>query len=256
MKRLTEQLFFLPPAFRAGQTSSPSISPTQTNEVPSRVGTNEFGFGQITQQLLGLLQGAYCQPIAIRTGEQVIRSGCPLRFIYVVRAGYFKAEYALHNGQHQITQFLCPDDLLGLDGMATGWHYLDFMALCDCNLVRVDYEQLNYWLKANTDLKVLFDKIVGRTLIEAQDHIFSLGSHNTEQKLTYFLLDFQGRQGNQVSAELRLPMGRDDLASYLGVTVESLSRAFALLERNRLLNVSNRLVSEIDTEGLTCLLLR
>ncbi len=191
----------------------------------------------------------------MRSEQQILRSGDSLRYIYIVRVGYLKTEYALPSGQYQVTEFIKPTDCFGADGIANGSHYSNRVALCDGSLIQIDYLQLHKHLQTNLGIQLLLDKIMSQAWIKAQDHVFSLGAHSSEQKLAYFLLDFYREQDNQGSTPKRLPMGREDLGSYLGITAECLSRCFTTLERNQLLRVSNRLLSWLNVDGLVQLLL-
>ena len=190
MKQLAQRLCFTSPAGLAGPSASPSSfssrsSPNLSDTAPSDVSPIPLG-----EQLIAELPSTCWQPVVMRSGQYILRAGDALRSIYVVRAGYLKSEYALPNGQYQITQFLQPTDCFGIDGIASGSHYLDWVALCDGSLVRIDYAQIHHHIQTNPGMQLLLDKIMSQGWVQAQDHVFSLGTHTSEQKLAYFLLDF------------------------------------------------------------------
>lgn len=254
MKELAKSLSFLPAVVLAGSSASLSGSPSRSHPNPPHSAKPTEPSRPFGEQLLDQLPSTSWRSVAMRSGQQILRAGDSLRYIYIVRTGYLKTEYALPNGQYQVTQFIKPTDCFGIDGIANGSHYLNWVALCEGSLIRIDYSQLQQHLQTNPGIQLLLDKIMSEGWIKAQDHVFSLGAHTSEQKLAYFLLDFYRDQDNQELVCMQLPMGREDLGSYLGVTVECLSRCFTNLERYQLLHVSNRLLSELNVEGLVKLL--
>jgi CRP/FNR family transcriptional regulator len=116
--------------------------------------------------------------------------------------------------------------------------------------------KLLFHIDSEPEIRNIFDTILGRTINQFEEHLFSLGSHSAEQKLAFFLLDFHKRQ-KQLNIDLRmmrLPMSREDLKSYLGMTSETLSRSFAFLEKNNYLQVKNRNISNINYDRLSQLI--
>ena len=97
---------------------------------------------------------------------------------------------------------------------------------------------------------------MSRALYLTQEHLFSLANHNSEQKLAYFLIAYQSRLHKlklQVNT-IKLPMNREDLTSYLGMTSETLSRAFSYLEKGQYIQVRNRMISNVNYKKLNLLL--
>lgn len=198
----------------------------------------------------------YITKVKMKRGDPIIRNGDPLNYLYNLRIGYCKLEFSLSNGQYQINHFAFPGDLLGIDGIAERKHRLDITALSDGELCMIEFNIFNQLVATESKIRSIFDTILGRSINRIEEHLFSLGSHSAEQKLAFFLLDFHKRQ-KQLNIDLRmmrLPMSREDLKSYLGMTSETLSRSFAFLERNGYLQVRNRNLSNIDYDRLSLLI--
>jgi CRP/FNR family transcriptional regulator len=253
MKRLADRLALSPPTNLLGHHSSPANSLVSNLSNAPHLSVAKGRIASLGDQLIRQLPTEYVHKTKIASGAYVTRSGEAMQFLYLLDAGAVKVEYSLPNGQYQIITFLYPGNLFGSDGVLTGTHYYDQIALSDGVVYRISFEVFNRLMPTQTNLAHLYEKIMSQAVAQAQDHVFSLGKHTTEQKLALFLLDFQDRQPNSV-LDLRLPMGRIDLASYLGITIESLSRAFAFLERNHLVQVSNRLLTDLHVNGLVKLL--
>ncbi len=207
----------------------------------------------LDNQLINELPNKYVTKIKIKKGDPIIRNGDKLNFLYNLRIGYCKLEFSLSNGQYQINHFAYPGDLLGIDGIADGKHRLDVSALSDGELCAIEYKTLTDLIMLEPKIRYVYEKMLSQSVNNVEEHLFSLGSHSAEQKLAFFLLNFHNRQ-KQLNIDLRmmrLPMSREDLKSYLGMTSETLSRSFAFLERNNFLEVKNRNINNIDYERLT-----
>lgn len=204
-------------------------------------------------ELLSNLPTKYVTKIKMKKGDPIIRNGDPLNYLYNLRIGYCKLEFSLSNGQYQINHFGFPGDLLGIDGIAEKKHRLDITALSDGELCIIEFNTFTKLIDSEPEIRHIFETILGRSINRIEEHMFSLGSHSAEQKLAFFLLDFHKRQ-KQLNIDLRmmrLPMSREDLKSYLGMTSETLSRSFAFLEKNHCLQVKNRNISNINYERLS-----
>lgn len=198
------------------------------------------------------LPNQYVHKFKIKKGDPIFHSGDDIHSIYNMKIGFAKVEYALPNGQHQINQFAIPGDLLGLDGIADGKHHLDAYALSDGEVCGISFSQLKNIMKLDSDISSLIERSMSEALNSTQEHIFSLGTHGAEEKLAYFLIDYRNRLSRLSlrTDTLRLPMSREDLRSYLGVTIETLSRSFTYLENNGFIRVKNREIIFIDSTGL------
>lgn len=252
MKRLADRLASPPPTAWLGYSSSPANYPTfDSSHVPSGLG-RRTRVASLGDQLAACLPAQCLQKTKIATGTYVTRAGGAMKSLYLLDAGSVKVEYNLPNGQNQVLKFLNPGDLFGHDGVASSAHCFDRIALTDSVAYRISLEGLNQSMLKDPNLQLLYEKMMSQIIVKTQDHIVALCKFNTEQKLAFFLLDFQ--ECHPITNNVRLPMGREDLASYLGVTTESLSRAFAFLERNQLVQVSNRLLTDLHIDGLVRLL--
>lgn len=198
------------------------------------------------------LPSQYVHKFKIKKGDPIFHCGDDIHSIYNMKIGFAKVEFTLPNGQHQINQFVMPGDLIGLDGIADGKHHLDAYALSDGEMCGISFSQIKNIMKTDSDFSVIMERCMSEILNRAQEHIFSLGTHSAEEKLAFFLIHYRNRLDklNMRTDVLRLPMSREDLKSYLGVTTETLSRSFTYLEKSGYINVKNRDISFVDDAGL------
>ena len=194
----------------------------------------------------------------IKKGDPIFHSGDDIHSIYNLKMGFAKVEYTLPNGQHQINEFAISGDLLGLDGIADGKHHLDAYALSDGEICSISFNKLQNIINTDREAAVVIEKYMSDTLNRTQEHIFSLGTHSAEEKLAFFLINYRNRMAklHMRTDTLRLPMSREDLRSYLGVTIETLSRSFTFLEKNGCIEVKNREINFIDGSSLEKFILK
>ena len=205
---------------------------------------------------LDFITSQYTQKVKIKAGDPIFRNGDSIHSLYTVRVGFIKIEYCLPNGHHQVNHFATNGDLIGTDGIANGKHQLDATALTDGELCSLNFNRIQLLIKDNPKIQKSVDCAMSRELNNTHEHLYSLGSHNVEQRLAFFLIQLHTKLGVMHSAlrAIRLPMSREDLKSYLGVTTESLSRAFTNLEKKGYFKVRNKEISAIDFERLKKLL--
>jgi len=199
------------------------------------------------------LTGQYTHKIKVNAGDPIFHDGESIHSLYTVRVGFVKVEYCLPNGNHQINNFASNGDLIGGDGIANGKHQLDATAISDGELCCINFERLQSLIKENATIKKAIDYAIERELISTQEHLFSMRSHTVEQKLAFFILHLTNKMGALHSnlRFVRLPMNRDELKSYLGVTTESLSRAFTSLEKRGFFRVKNKDIGNINFKALS-----
>ena len=201
---------------------------------------------------LDSLTTKYTQKMKIKAGDPIFHNGDSIHSLYTVRVGFIKVEYSLPNGHHQVNHFATNGDLIGADGIANGKHQLDATALTDGELCSLSFARIQSLISENPNIQKAIECAMSRELNNTQEHLFSLGSHTVEQKLAFFIIHLHNKLGGLHSNLrcIRLPMSRDDLKSYLGVTIESLSRAFTSLEKKGYFQVRNKDVAEIDFKRL------
>jgi CRP/FNR family transcriptional regulator len=205
---------------------------------------------------LEILTGQYTQKMKIKAGDPIFHNGDPIHSLYTVRVGFVKVEYSLPNGHHQVNHFATNGDLIGADGIANGKHQLDAIAISDGELCCINFNNIQSLMKKDIAIQKAIDYAMSREIISTQEHLFSMGSHTVEQKLAFFILQLVNKLGALHSnlRFIRLPMNREELKSYLGVTTESLSRAFTSLEKKKYFQVKNREISEINFQKMNELL--
>lgn len=186
-----------------------------------------------------------------RGGEHLFRTGDPIRFLYRVIAGTFKSYYIHENGDEQVIGFYMPGDLVGCEALADGCAAFSVVALDTANVQRLgpipNEETLRDAPIGNRDMVAELQKEVLRLA-----RLLHMERGGTDQRLATFLLDYAKAQAERgySGREFRLPMCRRDLARYIGLAPETVSRIFTRLRSAGILKVDNNHVVILDHEAL------
>ena len=190
------------------------------------------------------------RPVA--RGGALFRTGDPFQSLYAVRTGFFKTAVSSEDGRDQVTGFQMAGELLGLDGIATDRHTCDAVALEDSVVCVIPFRQLEDLSRELSDLQRHFHKIMSREIVRDHGVMLLLGSMRAEERLAAFLLNLTKRlqaRGFSSSA-LILRMTREEIGSYLGLKLETVSRTFSKFQDEGYLEVRQRQIQILDQAGL------
>ncbi len=189
---------------------------------------------------------------ALARGATLYRSTEPFKYLYAVKSGALAAVVDDGAGQRKILGFYFPGDVLGLDGIDCQHYQETVEALEQSSICKLDY--------ANVSLLGEHQEGFYRELIHAMSNRLAferwttllLGAQSTEQRLAAFLiyLSSQLQVRGLPHVTFRLPMTRRDIADYLGLAMETISRAFSSLQNKGLMAVKGRNMHIADLEGL------
>ncbi len=188
----------------------------------------------------------------LERGEALFRIGNAHRALYAVRSGSFKTFMVTPEGAEQVTGFYFPGELLGLDGFGDDQHHCQAIALetsTVCALTLQDFDRLCCNL---TSLRHQLLSLMGREIHHDHQILMALGQMKGEERLATFLLNLSERfRKRGCSAhEFNLSMPRHDLANYLGLAVETLSRMFSKMQEDGIIHANRRLIRIVDMERL------
>lgn len=157
---------------------------------------------------------------------EIFGEGEAAEYFYQVVSGAVRTYKLLNDGRRQISAFHLPGDLFGLDAGAE--HRFTADAIANTTVLVVKRSALIALASRDTDVaKSLWAQATG-DLLRAQDHMLLLGRKNAHERVASFLLEMAAREHSDESVEL--PMSRQDIADYLGLTIETVSRTLTVLE--------------------------
>jgi CRP/FNR family transcriptional regulator len=189
----------------------------------------------------------------IDQGESLYHEHDHFKFIYAVQSGSFKSTLSLADGFEQVSSFQMVGELLGLDGVANGRHASRAVALEDSEISTLSYAHLTELSAAIGGVHHLLMRLISREIVRGHCHMVVLGSLNATQRLAAFLLNQSERMSvrGYSAVEFHLKMTRGEIGSFLGLTLETVSRTFTELQQQRLVKVDRRHIVITDMDGLT-----
>ena len=193
---------------------------------------------------------------SLKRGEVLFHCGDRFESLYAVRTGFFKTRVSSEDGRGQVTGFQMAGELLGLDGISTDRHSCDAVALEDSQVCVIRYDQLERLSREFTDLQRQFHRIMSREIVRDHGVMLLLGSMRAEERLAAFLLNLTQRlQARGFSAtSLVLRMTREEIGTYLGLKLETVSRCFSRFQEDGVLQVNQRQIRVLDQAALERLL--
>ena len=188
----------------------------------------------------------------VRRGESLYRSGERFTSLYVVRSGFFKSTVLRENACDQVLRFSMTGDVLGMDGIEPERHICNTVALEDSDVCAIRFAELQELAHEIPALQRQLHKTMSREIVRQHGEMLLLGSMNAMERLAMFLLDMSQRFAARGYSplEFNLRMTREDIGSYLGQKLETVSRNFTKFQQKGLISVEQKFVRILDSAGL------
>jgi CRP/FNR family transcriptional regulator len=189
---------------------------------------------------------------SVKRGHAIYRAGSAFDSIYAVRFGSFKTAVLHDDGREQVTGFQIAGELLGLDGISTEKHTCDAIALEDSELCVIPFQHLEKLCREFETIQRHFHKLMSGEIVREYGLMLLLGNMRAEERLATFLLNLAQRLKvrGYSSSEFHLRMTREEIGSYLGMKLETVSRTFSKFHEEGLINIQQKQVGILDGEGL------
>lgn len=218
-------------------------------EICLPVGLTKAELEKIDERMVGVRR-------KVSRGDLLYQAGDRFDSLFAVWTGFFKTCISSTDGREQVTGFQMGGELIGLDGIGTRRHEVDAVALEDSQVCVIPYDELETLSLEVNSLQQQFHRIMSREIVRTQSAMLLLGSMHAEERLAAFLLNLthrlQARGFSATSVVLR--MSREEIGSFLGLKLETVSRTFSKFQANGLLFVRHRQIQVTDPVGLQQLL--
>ncbi|MDW6024807.1 helix-turn-helix domain-containing protein [Mesorhizobium sp. BAC0120] len=192
------------------------------------------GFSTVSTRTEGgpdALQGLFpisAQPISFYSaGSEIYAQGEEAQNLYQVGFGCVRIYRLLADGRRQISAFHMSGEVFGFEAGGTHHFFAEAVGATGIRTAR---------LSSGTETAHKILPLALQGLVRAQEHLLVLGRQNATERVAAFLLDMAERQGSLDQFEL--PMSRSDIADYLGLTIETVSRVFSKLRQQRIIQLS------------------
>jgi CRP/FNR family transcriptional regulator len=206
----------------------------------------------LTPLELKRLDSIICTSRMVKRGDVLYRANDIFESLYAVQAGSFKTVIMHRDGREHVTGFHLPGDALGLGGVCTKRYRCDAIAIEDSSVRIIPFQLLEILCREVKVIQHHVHRMMSGEIVRESGLMLLLGTMSAEERVAAFLLNMSGRlkARGYSSTEFNLPMTRKDMASYLGMKFETVSRMFAKLQKNKLVNTHGKHISILDFEGL------
>jgi CRP/FNR family transcriptional regulator, anaerobic regulatory protein len=188
----------------------------------------------------------------VKRREMLFRNGDRFTSLYAIRTGVFKTRVTSEDGRDQVTGFQMAGEIIGLDGIVNDQHTCDAVALEDAEVCVMPFERVEQLSREVTALQRHVHQIMSREIVREHGVMLLLGTMRAEERLAAFLLNLVQRLRARgfSGKELVLRMTREEIGSYLGLKLETVSRTLSKFVAMDLVQVEHRLLRITDPEAL------
>lgn len=188
----------------------------------------------------------------ISRGDNLFRNGDKFNALYAIRTGFFKTRISSEDGRDQVTGFQMAGEIIGLDGIVSDHHTCDAVALEDAEVCVMPFDRIEELSREVISLQRHVHKIMSREIVRENGVMLLLGSMRAEERLAAFLLNLVQRLHARgfSQSELILRMTREEIGSYLGLKLETVSRTFSKFMEDGIVEVKQRHVRILNPEAL------
>lgn len=224
----------------------PAIPKASSGETPcAACEVRQFAVcGALTPKELETFGGAMA-PISLPAGAPLIDEGEDDKSIFSVTSGSLKCFKLLPDGRRQVTGFMFPGDFIGLAKSDTYINSVE--TITHATLCRMSRKELNQYADCISNLDRRLHEMASEALADVQDQILMLGRKTSEERVATFLLSLSRRAGERggPTNPVDVPMSRDDIGDFLGLTTETVSRTFSRLRKRELIGQDKERRTEI-----------
>ena len=190
--------------------------------------------------------------LRVEKGQALFQHGAPLDALFGLRTGSIKTQMIEASGQHQITGFFLPGEIVGLDGMMEGIHSSTAIAMEDSEVCVVKLDDIDEISRYVPTLQHQVRRLMSKEISRSHQVLLALGSMRSEQRLAAFLINLSQRLTalGYSSTEFIMRMSREETGNYLGLTLETVSRLFSRFARDGVIRVNQREIKILDMDAL------
>lgn len=198
------------------------------------------------------LDAIVCTTRHVRRGEALFRPHDAFHSLYTIRTGSFKTIVMHRDGDEQVTGFQIPGEPLGLDGVSSGRHNCEAIALEDSTVCIIPFALIEQMCRESQHMQRHIHRLMSHEIVREAALMMLLGTMTAEQRLAAFLLNLSARfrARGYSAAEFNLKMRREEIGCFLGIKLETVSRMFSRFQRERLVEPYGKQIRIVDPEGL------
>lgn len=188
----------------------------------------------------------------VKQGDNLYRNGEQFHALYAIRTGFFKTCVSSEDGREQVTGFQMAGEMMGLDGIVNEQHNCDAIALEDAEVCVMPFASVENLSREFPVMQRHVHKMMSREIVRENNVMMLLGNMRAEERLAAFLLNLVQRLHARgfSQSEVTLRMTREEIGSYLGLKLETISRTFSKFSEEGIISVKQRYVRILQPDAL------
>jgi CRP/FNR family transcriptional regulator, anaerobic regulatory protein len=188
----------------------------------------------------------------VKRGETLYTAGAAFKTVYAIRSGFFKTSVVDGEGREQVTGFSMGGELLGMEGIGAGAYHGSAVALEDSEVCILPFALIEEMARELPALQRQLHTVLAREIVRDHGVMMLLGSMRAEERLATFLINLSRRfmRRGYSASEFHLRMTREEIGSYLGLKLETVSRLFSRFQADGVIEVEQKHVRILDIAGL------
>ena len=188
----------------------------------------------------------------VKQGDLLFGNGDAFTSLYAIRTGVFKTSVSSADGREQVIGFQMAGEIVGLDGIVNDLHSCNAVALEDADVCVMPFANIEKLSREFPELQRHVHKIMSREIVRENTVMMLLGNMRAEERLAAFLLNLVQRLHARgfSQSEIVLRMTREEIGSYLGMKLETVSRTFSKFSEEGIIEVKQRYVRIINEDAL------
>lgn len=188
----------------------------------------------------------------VKQGDYLFHHGERFGALFAIRTGFFKTCVSSEDGREQVTGFQMAGEMMGLDGIVNDQHNCDAVALEDAEVCVMPFANVEQLSREFPVLQRHVHKMMSREIVRENSVMMLLGNMRAEERLAAFLLNLVQRLHARgfSQSEFTLRMTREEIGSYLGLKLETVSRTFSRFSEEGIIAVKQRYVEILQPEAL------
>jgi len=190
--------------------------------------------------------------VKVKQGSNLFCHGDPFTSLYAIRTGFFKTCVSTEDGREQVTGFQMAGEIVGLDGIVNDQHTCNAVALEDADVCVMPFANVEDLSREFPVLQRHVHKLMSREIVRENSILMLLGNMRAEERLAAFLLNLVQRLHARgfSQSEFILRMSREEIGSYLGMKLETVSRTFSKFSEEGIIEVKQRYVHILEPDAL------
>jgi CRP/FNR family transcriptional regulator, anaerobic regulatory protein len=206
----------------------------------------------LNQHELDRVDELVAQRRTVKRGASLFHTGEHFTSLYAIRSGFFKTCLTTEDGRDQVTGFQMAGEIIGLDGIVNDRHTCDALALEDSEVCVMPFDQIENISREVNALQHHVHKIMSREIVRENSVMLLLGSMRAEERVAAFLLNLVQRLEARgfSKSDFVLRMTREEIGSFLGMKIETVSRTFSKFADEGLISVNQRNIHIKDADAL------